>query len=117
MGGVQHIAKETKVGGISVAEELKRMWNANVLSKKSEELEGEEVLSKEVLFTRTHTQSHTHPVFKAASEMANYDRGMSFVAMAISDEDWKKLCAGELDDKASRELFNKIQKETMLTAF
>ena len=41
---------------------------------------------------------------------------MSFVAMAISDEDWKKLCTGELDDKASRELFTKIEKETMLKA-
>ncbi len=116
LDGIQNAAKETKVGGISVAAELERMWDENVLVKKSKELEGEEVLSKEVLFSRIHTQLHAHPIFKAASAMANYDRGMSFVAMAISDEDWKKLCAGELDDKARRELFNKIEKETMLTA-
>ena len=69
------------------------MWNANVLSKKSEELEGEELILK----------LHAHPVFKAASEMTNYDRNMLFVAMAISDEDWKKLCAGELDDRRQGE--------------
>ena len=112
---LQHIASE-KLGEISVAAELERMWKANVLLSKSKELEGEEVLSKEVLFKRIHTQSHAHPTFKAAGQMSRYDLGMSFVAMAISDEDWKKLCAGELDDKASRELFTKIEKETMLKA-
>ena len=89
------------------------MWKENVLLKKSKKLKGEEVLSKEVLFKRTHTQSHAHPAFKAAGEMARYDRGMSAIAMAILDEDWKKLCAREIDDKASKELFAKIEKETL----
>jgi hypothetical protein len=101
------------LGGISVADELERMWEKDVLLKKSKELEGGEVLSKEVLFKRIHTQSHAHPTFKAAGHMAAYDKGMSVVAMAISTEDWKKLCAGEINDKASKELFTKIEKETM----
>ena len=92
------------------------MWKEDVLLKKSRKLEGEEVLSKEVLFKRTYTRLHAHPTFKAAGQLAEYDRGMSVVAMAISDEDWKELCAGELDDKASKELFTKIEKQTMLKA-
>ena len=61
---------------------------------------------------------HGHPNFKANSEMAKYDAGMTFVALALSDsdEEWKKLCAGELDDQARRQLFTKIQKDTMLKA-
>ena len=101
---------------ISVVDELERMWKENVLLKKRKKLKGEEVPSKEVLFKRNHTQSHAHPTFKAAGQMALYDRGMSAIAMAILDEDWKKLCAGEIDDKASKELFTKIEKETMLKA-
>ena len=112
---LQHIAFK-KLGKITVVDELERMWKEDVLLKKSKELDGEEVLSKEVLFRRAHTQLHANPTFKAAGQMAAYEKGMSFVAMAISDEDWKKLCAGELDDKTSTELFTKIEKETLLKA-
>lgn len=48
--------------------------------------------------------------------MSKYNAGMTFVALAVSDDDWKKLCAGELDDLASRQLFKKIEKETMVRA-
>lgn len=116
LDGVQNVLEEKKVGAITVEEELERMWNERVLSKKREELNGAEVPSKEVLFTRIHTDVHGNPTFKAGSEMSKYDAGMSFVAMAISDNDWKKLCTGELDDQTSRQLFNTIQKDTMLTA-
>jgi hypothetical protein len=59
---------------------------------------------------------HGHPTFKNASELSKYDKGMSFVALAVSDDDWRTLCAGELDDQASRQLFAKIEKDTMLRA-
>jgi len=36
---------------------------------------------------------HDQPTFKNASEMSQYDTGMSFVALAISDDDWKMLRA------------------------
>jgi hypothetical protein len=53
-------------------------------------------------------------------DLAKYDAGMIFVALALSDsdsdDDWKKLCAGELDHQAKRQLFAKIEKETMLKA-
>ena len=53
-------------------------------------------------------------------DLAKYDAGMIFVALALSDsdsdDDWKKLCAGELNDQAKRQLFAKIEKETMLKA-
>ena len=45
-----------------------------------------------------------------------YDAGMSFVALAISDDDWEKLCAGDLDDEKSRNLVTRVQKDTMTTA-
>jgi len=119
--GVQemNVFKAKSVAGIKVSTELERMWDEKVLVKKSQELEGrEEVLSKEVLFTRSHTGVHGHPTFKQNSDLAKYDAGMIFVALALSDsdDDWKKLCAGELDDQAKRQLFAKIEKETMLKA-
>ena len=48
--------------------------------------------------------------------MAKYDAGMTIVALAISDNDWKELCAGKLGSKEARHLFAKIEKETMLKA-
>lgn len=114
LDGVEDIST-TKVGGITVSMELERMWKEEVLAKKSKELKGEEVLSKEVLFKRPHTNLHMHTAFKQSSEMAKYDAGMTFVALAVSDDDWKKLC-GELESKEARNLFAKIEKETMLKA-
>jgi len=115
LDGIQETKKMT-VGGITVSDELERLWKSKVLVNKSKELKGDEVLSKEVLFTRIHTSVHGHPTFKNASEMSKYDAGMSFVALAISDDDWKKLCAGELEEQQSRHLFTKIQKDAMTTA-
>uniref|UniRef100_A0A7S0TGB4 Uncharacterized protein n=1 Tax=Skeletonema marinoi TaxID=267567 RepID=A0A7S0TGB4_9STRA len=114
LDGVEDIST-TKVGGITVSMELERMWKEEVLAKKSKELKGEEVLSKEVLFKRSHTSLHMHTAFKQSSEMAKYDAGMTIVALAVSDDDWKKLC-GELESKEARNLFAKIEKETMLKA-
>lgn len=111
--GVEEI-NTTTVGGILVSTELDRIHK--IIVNKSKELESDEVLSKEVLFDRIHTDTHMHPAFKNSSELAKYDAGMTFVAVAISDDDWKKLCAGELNDEENRNLFMKIQKDTMLTA-
>ena len=87
-----------------------------VLVNKSKELEGDVVLFKEVLFKSTHTGAHCHPLFRQSSEIAKHDGGMTFVAVAILDNDWTKLCEGELDGHASRELFKKIEKDIMCTA-
>ena len=116
LDGVQTVAKDDKVGGITVSVELERMWNEGVFSKMKVDPEKEEVLSKEVLFTRTYTSVYGNPSFQAIKDMARYDAGMSFVALAISDDDWEKLCAGDLDDQKSRNLFTRVQKDTMTTA-
>ena len=118
LDGVLDITKKKSVAGIKVSDELERMWDEKVLVKMSKELEGERVLSKDVLFTRSRTCVHGHPAFKENSELAKYDAGMIFVALALSDcdDDWKKLCAGELDDLARRHLFAKIEKDTMFKA-
>ena len=115
LDGVEDTSPMT-VGGITVKMELERMWKEKVLTKKSEELNKEEVLSKEVLFKRPHTGAHMHPSFKQSSEMAKYDAGMTIVALAISEHDWKELCAGKLGSKDARHLFAKIEKETMRKA-
>jgi hypothetical protein len=116
LDGVQNTATEDKVGGITVSNELERMWKEGYLSKMREDLEGEETLSKEVLFMRQYTDLYGHPAFKKGGEMAKYDKGMSFVAIAITDDDWGELCAGKLDDEKSRNLFSRVQKDTMTTA-
>jgi hypothetical protein len=41
LDGVQDISKEVKVGGITVSEELERMWKEKVLVNKRKELKGE----------------------------------------------------------------------------
>jgi len=105
-----------KVGGITVKIELERMWKEEVLAKKSKELKGEKALSKEILVKRPHTSAHMHTAFKQSSELAKYDAGMTSVALAISDNDWKELCVGKLESKKARHLFAKIEKETMLKA-
>ena len=95
LDGIQETKKMT-VGGITVSDELERLWKSKVLVNKSKELKGDEVLSKEVLFTRIHTSVHGNPTFKNASEMSKYDNGMSFKALAVCHDNWMKLCAGNL---------------------
>ena len=48
--------------------------------------------------------------------MAKYDGGMALVALAISDDNWKDLCKGELEDQESRNLFGLVQRDTMSKA-
>jgi hypothetical protein len=91
LDGVQNTATEDKVGGITVSNELERMWKEGYLSKMREDLEGEETLSKEVLFMRQYTDLYGHPAFKKGGEMAKYDKGMSFVAIAITRYDDNSL--------------------------
>ena len=72
---------------------------------------------------RIHTEAHAHPAFRKKSELAKYDAGVKFVAVAITDEDWEKMCVDDLEDHECRQLCYKIQvlsviqEATMQTAF
>jgi len=109
LDGVEDTSPMT-VGGMTVKMELERMWKEEVLAKKSKELKGEEVLSKEVFFKGPQTSAHMHTAFKQSSEMTKYDAGMTIVVLAILTMIGRNYVQGSLVAKKQDILLQKLRR-------
>ncbi len=98
MDGVQTLRTE-KNGGITVENELKRLWKDKILSNLHNNALVDEPVSKSVLCHRN--GAGAHPAFIQGSEVKKYENAMTLVAMAITGEQWGKLLLREMDDNNS----------------
>lgn len=97
------------VGGITILDEMERLWANN---------RDEGMLPKRVLFDRKHPLFHSvHPAFVHNSEGAKYTGGMTLVALSMSDDNWKQLCKGTLEGLNKRKLFASVQNDAMAKTY
>ncbi len=81
-----------KIGGISVENELERLWKDKILRNLHNNALVDEPVSKSVL---CHCNgAGAHPAFIQASEVKKYENAMTLVAMAITGEQWGQCCSG-----------------------
>ncbi len=110
MDGVQTLHTE-KIGGITVENELDRLWKDKILSNLHDNASVDEPVSKSVLCHRN--GSGAHPAFIQASEVKKYENGMTLVAMAITGEQWGRLLLREMYDNNSQILFLLVQQQIL----
>lgn len=105
------------VGGITVSDELERLWKTGAFSTLKSKLADDDA-SRKALFDRSHAHSvPIHPAFIQNSEMATYECGMTLVAMAIESDEWEELLKEGVDEMEHRRLLASIEKSTMGKAY
>ena len=118
------LKNHSKVSGITVQDELRRLWKGDIIRKKTKKIVGyqEESLSKRAIFDRQHPMFvGFHPDFEKKSEVSKYQNNMTLVAMALEKYQWNAMVAGETDDLEesffSRKLFLLTDTQKMDMAF
>jgi len=114
--------QQVTVGGITVTDELDRLYT--VYHGKRTTSNDEQVQqpvahkSKNAIYKEgSLLLGGVNPAFDASSEAARYRKGMTLVAMSITDEQWKSFVEGTIESSEQRQIFCDIQEATMLTTF
>ncbi len=100
-----------KNGGITVENELERLWKDKILSNLHNNASVDKPVLKSVLCYCN--GAGAHPAFIRASEQKKYENAMTLVAMAITGEQWGQLLLREMDDNNSQILFLLVQQQTL----
>lgn len=112
---------DTGVGGITVADELERLWNAKEferlkLLKTPDNTDKNGSVPRKYLFEEGPESVRMHPTFARVSEGARYRKAMTLVAMSVEKSEWDSLIDGSMDSKAHRDMFMQVQQSTMAKA-
>ena len=106
-----------KIGDHTVQLELERLVENGVISKRQKAYRGDGFVSKSILFDEKNYLFVGLPdQFALISEGARYRRGMTTVAMVITQQQWEELCnleSTELDEDR-RKFLVRIQDATMV---
>ena len=108
------------VSGITVQDELERIWKEYHRKRSSSEEEARDtpsLPSKNALYKTNYLLCGVHPAFVQFKEAARYCKGMTIVAIAMSKEEWASLLAGTMESLERRQLFNLVETNAMSTAY
>ena len=113
----------TGVSGITVQNELERLWE-QYHSKRSSTAEADDnddappsLPNKTALYDKDRLLCKAHPAFIEFKEQARYRKGMTIVAMAMTDAQWALLLEGTMESLEMRQLFKLVEENAMLTAY